>query len=209
MKFKIESEFCESVMPIIFSFWGKDVKYLQAIPEAPKNYYSNDHIDMIVLNRKKMELFGIEFKLNDLKGLKRQVHMTLYTLNTIGIINRKQKDKDPRIFSIYDSKEDDIEINRLRKHLLKPKSYKSIFTTRFGMVYWWGYLNVESSFAGGLAKAKRPTFHHLYITAIMNLQKYYKNKLDQREVFAILGCYSPVSFNKYYEMAMIKIEEEK
>jgi len=202
VKFHKEQDFCEYVMPCILGLWEKDIGNLQVIAEAPKNFFSNDHVDILVINRKDKDLFAIEFKLSDYKGLQRQVDMTRDKLATIGIINRPMP-KVKTYGRIYGFTGEDYETERIADHLSKKESYIHILHCPFGMAYWWGYMGVESNLSGGKGRnTKRPTFHHLYVSAIKNLQKHYDCKLQPLEVAAILGCYEYDTFMKHYRTAM-------
>jgi len=210
-KFKTEVDMCEEVTQLIVGgLIDTETHYFQTIPEAPKAHFSNDHVDMLIIDRETRQYLMIEYKLSDAKGLANQLAFPI-----IGVINSIPRKPYHNMFP-YDGSD------RLLEILLRATRQKNINSHwqpiygGWGMVYWWGYHGVESSLKGGTGFGeKRPTFHHLYIQAIVSLQNAYEWKLGRDEVLAIFSGigYGESTMIKHYRTALksrpIELPSEK
>lgn len=176
IKYKYEVDFCEYITNLIIgALIDSSRSNYQTIAEAPKGLYSNNHVDMLIIDRVKERFLMIEYKLKDEKGLRIQIGSG----KKIGILNRPLKNPHPLLFSWTG---EDWETERISNHILESDRYArghnwySIHEHIFGMVYWWGFLNENNSLRGGTGIGEsRPTFHHLYKEAVRNLISKYPN----------------------------------
>jgi len=197
IKYKSEVEMCKDVTKIISGILIP-TKH-RFIPEVPRNY-GNDHSDMLfICNNGNM--FIVEYKLKDLKGLVKQVDRQ--NPYCIGILNRKIKNNE-NMYRIFSFTGEDSEIERLAYVIDHRNFGRDMFYNNTLSVYWWGYRNSDSSFEGGYANCKRLSFYELYKQAIFNLQEEYKWNLDFYLVYNILGFYSKSVALKYYKQIMAR-----
>jgi len=70
MKYSKEVDFCEDIMKIIVGiFIGTKREKTIFIPEVPIGYWSNNQVDMLLLDIKNLEYLTIQLKLRDRKSL--------------------------------------------------------------------------------------------------------------------------------------------
>ena len=208
MKFKKETEFCEHVTKLILGILVGENRKVICVPEVPRYYYSNRHVDMMLLDIKKKEILCIEYKLNNPEKLNRQVKENIGRgLPCIGIINtvhRRQPDiSDCLIQHLFGYTGKDSELEAIAKYITYSYAthWGSIYT-HCGMMYYWAYRNNQSQFDGGKFGGKRKMFADVYMQAIRNLHIEY-GKLDFMLTHAALrsGYSVPVS-RKYYRKAV-------
>ena len=207
MKFKIEQEFCEHVTKLILGILVGENRRVVCVPEVPRYYYSNEHVDMMLLDVKNKEILCIEYKLNDPKKLTRQAQSNRNQgLNCIGIINSENRSLSDRydggIEHIFGYTGKDSQLERIAKYITYSYAthWGSIYTRR-GMMYYWAYKNNQNSFDGGTFGIKRQMFASVYIQAIQNLHAEY-GKLDFMLTHAALRSgYSVATSRKYYNRA--------
>ena len=208
MKYKTENEFCIETTKILVGICIDDDSRYICVPEVPKGFFSNDHTDMLIMNMKRKEMFAIEYKLNDLKGLKHQLIMN-QKVRTIGIINKEIPSEPVSIdnfnINLFGYTGKDCEIDKLfHKLSISETFWTSIYYSGWARFYYYAFKNNKSNLDGGLKNCKRKTFHHYYIQAIKNLQKDYDNKLDFMIVNAVFNVgYSISTAKKYYKIAMV------
>lgn len=191
MKFKTEQEFCIHVTEIFLGLSVTAGRKLIAIPEVPWGYYSNNQLDMLLLDTKNMDYLPIEFKLNGLGSLKRQMQR----IRGIGIINTDTNDSSCNLFG-YTGK--DSQVGKIAHDLFNYKyahhRWKSIYTGD-GLVYWWAYKNNESCLNGGMTGGSRESMATVYERAIRNLHAEY-GKLDFMLTHSALRSQYSVSGSK-------------
>lgn len=197
---------CKEVTALIVGgLIDTDIHHFQTVPEAPKDYFSNHHVDMVIIDRINRKFMMIEYKLNNTNALANQLANRAGS-RVMGIINSIPRSKFPDIFP-YDGSDRmlGIILNATRQWINFPTSYWNSIYSGFGMIYWWGYVNQPSSLEGGTGiNDERPTFHHLFKRAVTNLQNSYGWKLKETEVLAILkgAGYGESTMVKHYRTAM-------
>ncbi len=207
MKFKTEQEFCKHVTEILLGLSITSGRKLIAIPEVPWGAFSNEQFDMLLLDIKRQDYLPIEFKLNGLDSLKRQVRR----IKGVGIINTDTKEAGKNVkcgcdfISLYGYTGLDRQIETIAEDLLHYKyaHYKwfSIYTGA-GMTYWWAFKNNESDLNGGITGGNRMSFAVMYVRAIKNLHKQY-GELDFMLTHSVLRSgYSISTSRKYYRQAI-------
>ena len=213
MKFKSEQKFCEHITKLILGILAGEDRKVVCVPEVPRHYFSNEHIDMMLLDIKNKEILCIEYKLNNPKQLCGQVRANMVRgLDCIGIINSKYREdtlvedtlvSEGFIHRIFSYTGEDNQIENLAKYITYSIAthWGSIYTRR-GMMYYWAYKNNQNRFDGGTFGVKRQKFFSVYMQAIQNLHAEY-GKLDFMLTHAALrsGYSVPVS-RKYYRKAI-------
>jgi hypothetical protein len=206
MTFKTENELCLKCTEVILGIVVGENRQIVCVPEVPSGYFSNDYTDMLLLDIKNKEVFGIEYKLTDLTGLRSQLQRRC-DFHTIGILNAKFFRTE--FENVYPYTGEDSEIELIATAVLSKWQWTTIYRGK-GMTYYWAYKDQESNLNGGLKGGNKQTktFHHIYQKAIVNLQRYYKNNLDFMLVHSALhsGYTSAVSL-KHYRMAMKLLKE--
>ncbi len=195
IKYKTEQEFCSVTTKLLLGMLiGK--RRIIAVPEVPWGYFSNEQVDMLLLDVKNKEYLPIEYKLNNLEKLKRQIE---YHGNALGIINTDTKDGNCRIFG-YTGK--DAQLDQLDRYGVGHKHWWSSIYGGYGMIYYWAYKNRESRFDGGRTGGSREGFATVYMEAIENLHKQYPH-LDFMITHAALSSgYSISTSRKYFRQAL-------
>ena len=216
MKYKTENEFCIEVTKRLLGICiYDDSKYL-CVPEIPNGFFSNDRTDMLIINMSRKEMFGIEYKLNDIKKLEKQLIMNC-RIKLIGIINKKIPIEEFNMFQrIFGYTGEDYQIEILHSRIINPMCnisssdiWTSIYDSGWARFYYFAFKNDESSLNGGLKQSNRKSLFYYYIQAVKNLQKDYDNKLDFLIVNSILDIgYSVNVAKKYYNRAMREIKSE-
>lgn len=203
-KYKSELEFCREVCQVIAGLLV-DTKREETIfiPEVPHGYFSNEHVDMMLLDVKNLEYLLVEFKLRDIKALERQIAKR--DSNVVGIINSVAKGDSHTYYNIFNYTGRDAEIEKMGSRvcgIFYPRRWFSIYRG-FGMIYYWAYKHNKSSFDGGLASGNRQMFAGVYKKAIRNLHKHY-GSLDFMLTHAALNSgYSIDVSKKYYRQALV------
>ena len=174
-----ENEFVKDFMPIIMGTMIGRSNHVIAIPEVPYSYYSNEQIDMMVLDVQYKRFMLFEFKIGNIEKLKKQIMRS--NLVCFGIIKSKKQFIHPRIFS-------DKESLRLSQVMLSKTSWNYIWESNVGFVYWWAYKNNESSFDGGRLSGSRDNFNTLYGKAIKNILIENPN-LTHNEIYKMFGVF--------------------
>lgn len=149
------------------------------------------------------QMFIVEYKLNGLESLQKQIYRNDYT---IGIINqniKKGSQTGGRIFQ-YTGMNNDYELETIHNFLIGRygdfgSNYQKNYSNGNEAVYYWGYRNTESSLQGGIKFGKRLSYYELYKQAIVNLQKHYNWKLDFYLVYSVLGHYARSTAKKHYD----------
>lgn len=193
MKHKNEHEFCVETTKMLLGLFVGAGREVTCHAEVPWGYFSNEQIDMLLLDTKKKEFLGIEYKLSDFHGLRLQVQKNC----SIGIINSKPRKE---IYGLFGYTGKDAEIEYIAERLAGPRQYlwKSIYSG-FGMVYYWAYKDKPNNFDGGVTGGGREGFASMYMRAIKNLHKHY-GKLDFMLTHAALNSgYSVATSRKYYK----------
>ena len=209
MKFKTETEFCEHVTKLILGLLAGEDRQVICVPEVPRHYFSNELVDMMLLDIKNKEILCIEYKLGNPKKLIWQVRATQGRgLNCIGIINTEHQQQrsvfDGGIQNLFGYTGEDIQVESLAKYITYSYSthWASVYAGR-GMMYYWAYKNNQSRFDGGKPGGKRQLFASVYMQAIQNLHAEY-GKLDFMLTHAALMCGYSVSVSKKYYRKAIK-----
>lgn len=216
MKYQNENEMCKDVTELIMGLLIDETKNgFQCIAEVPKNYFSNDHFDMVIIDRDNYRVLPIEYKLTGFKGLLSQINRSAF-MKPIGIINSNIKVENRKwvgaeqIFC-YTGK--DAELDFIYKRLSTMNNTSRFWHSAFdpwAIVLWFAYMGKPNNLNGGVFTGERKTFHKIFIDAVINLQKQYNNKLDWFAVNAILRCgYSDKVSKKYYNIAMKKLKDGK
>jgi len=211
-KMKSEADFCDEVSKLIAGiFIGTKKENVVFVPEVPIDYFSNNQIDMLLLDVKNLEYLCLEFKLKNYKALIKQISNAQGKgIPVIGIINNKPKKvcsyesildylpEERKIFS-YTGKDDELELlGDNEKGLLCPHFWQSIYYSK-GMIYYWAYKNEKNNFRGGITTGNRDGFAKIYMQAIKNLLAYY-GKLDFMLIHSCLNSgYSLATSKKYYQ----------
>lgn len=205
-EYKTEADFCEDVTKLILALYIGTKREIVCVPEIPFGYFSNEQIDMLLLDVKNFEYLTIEYKLNGRKKLESQISRAQsLSIPCIGVINTNfaegSRSYYQRIFG-YTGKDSQIEC--LARNLMYNNGrevWRSIYHS-FGMVFYWAYKNSRSSFKGGITGGGRKGFALVYQQAIQNLHKEH-NELDFMLTHAILGSgYSVNVSKKYYKKAL-------
>ncbi len=194
--FKTEVEFCEHTTKILLGLLVGSGRKTICIPETPKGYFSNDQVDMLLLDVKNQEYLMVEYKLSGLKQLQKQIG----SQGCIGIINIDGA-KVPG-YGIFGYTGKDAEIGRLdRAGVNNRHNWISIYYG-FGMVYYWAYRHNKDDFKGGITGGNRTGFAAVYRQAIRNLHKHY-GKLDFMLTHAALQSgYGVATSKKHYRDAI-------
>ena len=192
MKYDTEAEFCADTTKMILGLLIGENRNVIACPEVPWGYYSNEQVDMLLLDVKNQEWLPIEYKLSDLRGLKYQVQRRN---GGMGIINSKTTDSQYNIFGYTG---EHAQIEKIAQFLCYNKRFwwRSIYTG-YGMMYYWAYKERESSFDGGIAGGGREGFASVYKQALRNLLANYP-LLDFHVAHAVFRAYSVATGKKYY-----------
>lgn len=209
MQFKKETTFCEHVTKLILSILIGEDRQVICIPEVPRHYYSNELVDMMLLDIKNKEILCIEYKLNNPEKLNSQVRAAQARgLSCIGIINTEHR-RQPGVYDegqhLFGYTGEDFQVERLAKYITYSIAthWGSIYTRR-GMMYYWAYKNNQNCFNGGRPGGKSQLFASVYMQAIRNLHAEY-GKLDFMLTHASLRCgYSVPVSHKYYRKAIKK-----
>jgi len=213
VKYKSENQFCIDITKQMIGliWYGQQ---LLCVPEVPKGFFSNDHTDMLIIDKLNKKMIAIEYKLKDLDGLLEQVS-TNRCVRTIGIINRNipvEHARNDRVFGVTGH---DYQWELMHEEIIKGTGsnipmymiWTTIYESSWARIYWYAYLHNESNFSGGLKNSGSPTFYHVYIRAIQNLQKEYNYKLDFLICNAMFDIgYSEGVAKKYYKRAMKEIK---
>jgi len=213
MRYKSENKFCIDTTKKIVGLvhYGQE---LLCVPEVPKGFFSNEHTDMLIIDKASRKMFAIEYKLKDISGLMTQVE-TNQKVRTIGIIN---KDVGPEAIKrgVYGFTGQDYQIELLHEimiydgNIISLAPWTSIYDSSWARLYWYAFKDEETSFNGGLKNSGRPTFHHFYMNAIKNLQADYDNKLDFLIVNSVFNVgYSESTARKYYKKVMKEINGDQ
>ena len=202
MKYNSEIEMCRDVTELISGILiPRRHKYIPEVPRGPQN----NHADMLFLFDTG-NMFVIEYKLNNPKDLLRQVMVNSFT---IGIVNQKVKEDfykngcwQHNLIHSYIG--EDWELDRISKRINGKYKFGSNHKSRtqvFGLeaIYYWGYLNTNSSLDGGIKTGKRLSLYELYRQAIINLQEEYNWKLDSYLVHKVLGYYETSTAKHHYK----------
>ena len=188
-----EHEFCVETTKMLLGLFVGTGREVTCHAEAPWSYFSNEQVDMLLLDTKRKEYLCIEYKLSDLKSLK---HQTQIRGNAVGFINTKLREPAYWVFGYTGL---DIQIEHIAKYLAGRRTihWKSIYSG-FGMVYYWAYKDEPNNFDGGIPGGGREGFASMYMRAIRNLHKHY-GKLDFMLTHAALKSgYSAATSKKYY-----------
>lgn len=191
--YKLESDFVSDFMPIILGGLvgsGRKISYHCEVPR----FSHNNHSDIILIMNKKVLV--IEFKLSDYKGLLNQLSPQ-NKIRTIGILNRRIKKDKPLQYSLFEYTGQDSEIDRIIQSILKIE-WTDIYNSELASIYYWGYLNEENDFNGGLRNCNRLSFFQLYKRAIENLMEFYGTP-DFYLIYRVLGFYSKATAMKHYK----------
>ncbi|KKM60793.1 hypothetical protein LCGC14_1538280 [marine sediment metagenome] len=197
MKYKTEKDFCVATTKILLGLAIGTGRKLIAIPEVPWGCFSNEQFDMMLLDVKNLEYLAIEYKLNDLDGLRFQTNRLG---SAVGIINAKTSDNTWNIFGYTG---EDGQIERIDKVIFQMRCYSwtGIYEREKSMVYYWAYKNRKSDLNGGITGGGREGFASVYIRAIKNLHAHY-GKLDFMVTHSMLNSgYSVGTGKKYYRQA--------
>ncbi len=197
MKFKKESDFCEHVTKILLGLLVGTGRKTICIPEVPHGYFSNEQVDMLLLDTKKQEYLMIEYKLSDLRGLEKQV---VHLGRAIGIINSNPQGE--KSYGIFGYTGEDSQIERIDRFGVGSKYHWNSIYDGFGMVYWWAYKHNQDNFLGGITGGDRIGFAEVYRQAIRNLHKEY-GRLDFLLTHATLRSgYGIATSKKYYRQVV-------
>ena len=199
MKFKLESDFALEIYKIIKSHFITIKANIQIIAEVPR-FSHNNHMDMLLIDRKNKRLLGIEFKLNSYESLKKQVKFN--PLNTFGILNGKIKESSQIIFP-YTGK--DVEIETLLRCIGYMYLWSSIYDKINNQVYWWGYLDYVSEINPGIQTGQRESFFEVYQRAVKNFYKKYGGDFYLANS-VLRGCYCESTAKKHYKEAIASLK---
>ena len=201
MKFKKESEFCEHVTKILLGLLVGEGRNTICVPEVPFGYFSNEQFDMLLLDTKNQEYLMVEYKLNDLRGLKAQV---ANLSRAIGIINSNAR--HDTIYSIFCYTGKDSQIERINKFGVGSRYHWNSIYDSFGMVYYWAYKHNKDDFNGGITGGNRVGFAAVYQQAIINLHKEY-GRLDFLITHATLRSGYGISTSKKYYRQVVSAKK--
>ncbi len=170
--------------------------------EVPYSYFSNNQVDMLLLDVRNKEYLCIEYKLANHHDLMLQIRLHYGRgFPAIGIINNKPRETNRWIFG-YTGR--DCEIEKLAKDLVYYKHnefWRSIYQGP-GMIYYWAYKDMKTNFDGGITGGNRENFASVYQRAIVNLHEKY-HCLDFMLAHAALHSgYSVGTSKKYYKKAV-------
>ena len=196
-KFRTEEEFSRHIVPLLLGAMVGSGRKVISIPEAPWGYFSNEQVDILLLDVKNKEYMYLELKLSDRSSLSRQLRRLG---NCIGIINTKCSDEYNTIFS-YTGKDSELE-RIIEKGLEYTPHWRSIYVG-FGMIYYWAYKDEPSRFNGGRIGGAREKFANVYMKAIENLHKEHPHLNFMITHAALANGYS-VSVSKKYYRKVIK-----
>lgn len=207
IKYKTEQEFCEYVTKLILGILAGEGRQIICVPEVPRYYFSNENVDMLLLDVKNLELISIEYKLNSAEILLSQVRDTSQRgLPCIGIINSeatKEHCEEGNFYRVFGYTGKDSQLEKLADYLVYAtySHWGTVYGAR-RMMYYWAYKNNESRFDGGRPGGKRQRFFQVYIQAIRNLHAHY-GRLDFMLTHMALGnVYSVNVSRKYYLQAI-------
>ena len=185
-----ENEFVKDFMPIIMKLAQKGGRRnVIAVPEVPYSFWSNNQIDMMLLDLDRKDYLLIEFKNSNYNKLVKQVERA--GKHCIGILNSHKVLSNHGGFpqgSVYTRNDTYI------KHIAGVvRSDSGMWGNRYsdlGYIYYWAYKNEVSSFDGGKLSGGRDNFQAMYCKAIANLLQKHPT-LEHSEIYKLFGmCYS-------------------
>jgi len=206
-----ENEYAVEITKLLIGGWHPQI--VNAYSEVPR-FSHNDHMDLLLICPKKKEMLSIEFKLNNVKLLLKQIEKgrALSHVDTIGITPTKSiKDSKYVRFDLYRIRTDFpdkeleyaiIKIGRMR--------WTSIYRSKKAMMYWYSYKNMDNSFSTVGAKGgKRESFFEVYKRAIKNLHNELGDKMSFQIAHGLFGSYSESVAKKHYNSALSELRKNK
>ncbi len=203
-KYKTEVDFCEDTTKMILGLLVGESRKIICVPEVPYGFFSNEQIDMLLLDVKNQQYLCIEYKLNGLEQLQCQVRRNnVSNIPCIGIVNTNTKIQN-KYSEIFGYTGTDMQIEAIAKTIIYKKyqwRWRTIFSG-LGMMYYWAYKDDENNFRGGVVGGNRIGFAAIYKQAIRNLHKEYGH-LDFLITHSVLGSgYGIATSRKHYNQAL-------
>jgi len=201
-----EADFCEDVTKLILGILVGEGRNIVCVPEVPRTYWSNEHIDMLLLDVRNKEFLTIEYKLSNPAKLQKQVQNNqsrgLPCFGVVAAPHAHIPDQyDCNVNAIFRYTGRDIELERIAAKVLYKGNWASIFQS-LGMIYYWAFKERKDNYEGGIHRGEREMFAAVYVQAIKNLHRHY-GKLDFLLTHATLNSgYSVEQSKKYYRKAI-------